>query len=95
MLYRFDFRDFSVGPAIFCLKVLLFKCCFLFLSSQLLVKGTVFARMSPDQKAQLVTALMDIGYYTDNDMVLDLFIFWLCTSFASYMLREFGLVYKM
>ena len=51
--------------------------------------------MSPDQKAQLVTALMDIGYYTDNDMVLDLFIFWLCTSFASYMLREFGLVYKM
>ena len=33
-------------------------------SSQLLVKGTVFARMSPDQKAQLVTALMDIGYST-------------------------------
>ena len=29
---------------------------------QLLVKGTVFARMSPDQKAQLVTSLMDIGY---------------------------------
>ena len=31
-------------------------------SFQLLVKGTVFARMSPDQKAQLVTSLMDIGY---------------------------------
>ncbi len=28
---------------------------------QLLVCGTVFARMSPNQKAQLVTALMEIG----------------------------------
>ena len=34
---------------------------FICLTFQLLVKGTVFARMSPDQKAQLVTALMDIG----------------------------------
>lgn len=30
-------------------------------SGQLLVKGTVFARMSPDQKAQLVTDLQAIG----------------------------------
>ena len=29
---------------------------------QLLVKGTVFARMSPDQKAQLVTDLQSLGY---------------------------------
>ncbi|XP_064387649.1 polyamine-transporting ATPase 13A3-like isoform X2 [Halichondria panicea] len=29
---------------------------------RLLVKGTVFARMSPTQKAQLVTSLMGIGY---------------------------------
>ena len=28
---------------------------------QLLVKGTVFARMSPDQKAQLVTDLQGLG----------------------------------
>ncbi|KAL5467469.1 hypothetical protein EMCRGX_G031695 [Ephydatia muelleri] len=31
---------------------------------KLLVKGAVFARMSPDQKAQLVTDLQDLGYGT-------------------------------
>ena len=29
---------------------------------QLLVMGTVFARMSPDQKGQLVAALQDVGW---------------------------------
>ena len=33
-----------------------------FHSFQLLVKGTVFARMSPDQKAQLVIGLQKLGY---------------------------------
>ena len=28
---------------------------------QIIVKGTVFARMSPDQKAQLIEALQDVG----------------------------------
>lgn len=32
------------------------------LFQRLLVRGTVFARMSPNQKAQLVTSLMDVGY---------------------------------
>ena len=35
---------------------------FLFPCVQLLVKGTVFARMAPDQKAQLVTDLQTLGY---------------------------------
>ncbi|XP_069105845.1 polyamine-transporting ATPase 13A3-like [Argopecten irradians] len=30
---------------------------------KLVVRGTVFARMSPDQKAQLVEALQELGYY--------------------------------
>ncbi|KAL3862275.1 hypothetical protein ACJMK2_008256, partial [Sinanodonta woodiana] len=30
---------------------------------KILYKGTVFARMSPDQKAQLIEHLQDIGYY--------------------------------
>ncbi|KAL8601674.1 hypothetical protein ACOMHN_033850 [Nucella lapillus] len=33
------------------------------LLSKLVVRGTVFARMSPDQKAQLVEVLQDVGYY--------------------------------
>ncbi|XP_070207558.1 polyamine-transporting ATPase 13A3-like isoform X2 [Littorina saxatilis] len=33
------------------------------LLSKLVVKGTVFARMSPDQKAQLVEVLQGVGYY--------------------------------
>ena len=32
------------------------------LMNKLLVKGTVFARMSPDQKAQLVVGLQNLGY---------------------------------
>ncbi|XP_076452131.1 polyamine-transporting ATPase 13A3-like isoform X2 [Babylonia areolata] len=33
------------------------------LLSKLVVRGTVFARMSPDQKAQLVEVLQNVGYY--------------------------------
>eukprot|EP00127_Corallochytrium_limacisporum_P000658 Clim_evm57s22 gene=Clim_evmTU57s22 len=32
------------------------------LFDRLLVRGVIFARMSPDQKAELVTRLMDLGY---------------------------------
>lgn len=38
------------------------------LLKKLVVKGAVFARMSPDQKAQLVAVLQDIGY--DKDIIL-------------------------
>ncbi|KAK3592581.1 hypothetical protein CHS0354_018848 [Potamilus streckersoni] len=31
--------------------------------SKIAVRGTIFARMSPDQKAQLVEALQELGYY--------------------------------
>lgn len=31
--------------------------------TQLVVKGTVFARFSPDQKAQLIEALQSVGYF--------------------------------
>ncbi|XP_052278090.1 polyamine-transporting ATPase 13A3-like isoform X1 [Dreissena polymorpha] len=33
------------------------------LMSKIVVRGTIFARMSPDQKAQLVENLQDLGYY--------------------------------
>ncbi|KAK3798586.1 hypothetical protein RRG08_031597 [Elysia crispata] len=33
------------------------------LLSKLVVRGTVFARMGPEQKAQLVEVLQDVGYY--------------------------------
>lgn len=31
-------------------------------SFQILIRGTVFARMAPDQKTQLVEALQELGY---------------------------------
>ncbi|GFO45210.1 cation-transporting ATPase, partial [Plakobranchus ocellatus] len=33
------------------------------LLSKLVVRGTIFARMAPEQKAQLVEVLQDVGYY--------------------------------
>ncbi|XP_052761009.1 polyamine-transporting ATPase 13A3-like isoform X1 [Mya arenaria] len=33
------------------------------LIDKIVVRGTIFARMSPDQKAQLVECLQDLGYY--------------------------------
>lgn len=50
-----------IGQLVYC-KV----CCLhgpIFFPPQLVVKGTVFARFSPEQKAQLIESLQSVGYF--------------------------------
>ena len=44
-----------------CMRVFVHVCVCVWVCVQLVVRGTVFARMSPDQKAQLVEVLQNIG----------------------------------
>lgn len=41
---------------------------------RLIVRGTIFARMSPDQKQQLVRHLQELGYYVGNKFIRPFFI---------------------